>query len=60
MADLQLCKVPARNKQCPCESRQRYKKCCENKDIVLRTKVIDDLEKRLKGKEGANGGLIFV
>lgn len=60
LADLQLCQVPARNKPCPCNSKQRYKKCCENKDIILRTKVMDDLEKRLKGKEGANGGLIYV
>ena len=46
-----LKEMPAKNKACPCGSKLRYKKCCEVKDLLDKSNLLDKIEEVLSKKE---------
>ena len=52
LSEIKLKDMPAKNRQCPsCDSKQRYKKCCEPKDLLEKAQVLDKIEEILMKKE---------
>ena len=40
--------MPARNKACPCNSKNRYKKCCMGADLARKEKFLNKDKKKNK------------
>jgi len=62
LKDLKLVKTPGRNRLCPCNSKERYKKCCEDADIIRRGTIMNEIEQFLGvgGKDSAKGAILLV